>query len=339
MTFRIAINGYGRIGRCILRALYERGYRGAMEVAAINDVADAATMAYLTKYDTIHGPFPGEVALEGDVLAAGDDRIAIFNQGEIEHLPWRGLGIDLVMECTGRFVERADGDRHIASGAGKVLFSHPASPDVDFTAVYGFNHNDIRRRHRIVSNASCTTNCLVPVIKVLDDRLSVAAGQITTIHAAMNDQPVIDAYHHTDMRRTRSAGQSIIPVDTQLAKGIGRLLPHLDGRFEATAVRVPTVNVSALDAVLWVERRTTAEEVNSLFEEAALGSFRGILGTNREPLVSCDFNHDCRSSVIDVTQTRVSGHRLVKVFIWFDNEWAYAVRMLDTALAMLTARD
>jgi D-erythrose 4-phosphate dehydrogenase len=339
MSFRIAINGYGRIGRCILRALYERNYRNLMEVVAVNDIADSGTMAYLTKHDTIHGPFPLPVNLEDSVLAVGDDRIALTAHSRIEEIPWKARGVDLVLECTGLFGERADAQRHIASGAGSVLFSYPATPDVDFTVVYGINHRELGRRHRIVSNASCTTNCLVPVIKVMDDRFGITQGLITTIHASMNDQPVIDAYHHTDLRRTRSAGQSIIPVETQLARGIGRILPHLEGRFEATAVRVPVVNVSALDIALRVERDTNRDEVNRVLAEAAAGPLHGILGVSEEPLVSCDFNHDPRSSVVDLTQTRVAGESLVKLFTWFDNEWAYAVRMLDTALAMLTACD
>ncbi|MBN1531875.1 MAG: erythrose-4-phosphate dehydrogenase [Spirochaetes bacterium] len=337
MAFRIGINGYGRIGRCILRALYERNYRNVMEVTAVNDVADSGTMAYLTRHDTIHGRFPLPVSLEDSVLSVGDDRIALSDRSRIEEIPWGEREVDLVLECTGLFGERADAQRHIDAGAGSVLFSYPATPEVDITVVYGVNHQALRRRHRIVSNASCTTNCLVPVIKTVDDAFGVARGLITTIHASMNDQPVIDAYHHTDLRRTRSAGQSIIPVETQLARGINRILPHLEGRFEATAVRVPVVNVSALDIAITVERPTDRDEVNRILSEAAAGPLHGIMGVSDEPLVSCDFNHDPRSSVVDLTQTRVAVGSMVKLFTWFDNEWAYAVRMLDTALAMLTA--
>jgi len=335
MSFRIAINGYGRIGRCVLRALYERGFRESLSIAAVNDIADNRTMAYLTEYDTTHGRFPGSVCLHGEHLAVNGDRIRLFSETAIADLPWSELGIDAVLECSGAFSSRHHAEAHLQAGAAKVLFSQPADPDVDATIVYGVNHSTLKKTHHIVSNASCTTNCLIPVLKVIDDAFGIRSGVITTIHSAMNDQPVIDAYHHTDLRRTRCSSQSIIPVDTQLARGIGRVLPHLDGRFEATAVRVPTINVSAMDIVLHVEAGTDANAVNDELRAASETWLHGVLGFSDGPLVSWDFNHDSRSSIVDGTQTRVSGGSVVKIFAWFDNEWAYAVRMLDTACALL----
>lgn len=335
MSFRIAINGYGRIGRCVLRALYERGFRESLAIAAVNDIADNCTMAYLTEYDTTHGRFPGSVCLLGEHLVVNGDRIRLFSETAISDLPWSELGIDAVLECSGAFSSRHHAEAHLRAGATKVLFSQPADPDVDATIVYGVNHSTLKKTHHIVSNASCTTNCLIPVLKVIDDAFGIRSGVITTIHSAMNDQPVIDAYHHTDLRRTRCSSQSIIPVDTQLARGIGRVLPHLDGRFEATAVRVPTINVSAMDIVLHVEAGTDANAVNGELRAASETWLHGVLGFSDGPLVSWDFNHDSRSSIVDGTQTRVSGGSVVKIFAWFDNEWAYAVRMLDTTCALL----
>lgn len=335
MKGRVAINGFGRIGRCVLRALYEYGYRSQLEIIAINDVADNETMAYLTKYDTVHGRFPGRVSLDQHTLSVGEDKIFLLTENNIENLPWKALGIDIVLECTGLFGKRADAVKHLDSGSRKVLFSYPASQDVDFTVVYGINHNLLKSTYSIVSNASCTTNCLIPILKIIDDEFTILNGSITTIHSSMNDQPVNDAYHHTDLRKTRSAGQSIIPVDTELARGIGRIFPHLDGKLKASAVRVPVANVSAMDIVLLVDRNTDELEVNHVFREASKGYLSGILGFSEEPLTSSDFNHDSRSSVIDSTQTKVSGGNLIKIFAWFDNEWAYSVRMLDSAIIML----
>lgn len=331
-TARLAINGYGRIGRCVLRALQERDDLPSLDVVAINDLTDARTLAHLTRYDSTHGRFPGKVnLLEEDVLQVNDRSVQILQVPSVDDLPWQALDIDLVLECSGQLSDRAAGERHLAAGAKRMLFSQPASNDVDATIVYGINESDLQSSHRIISAASCTTNCVVPVIKCLDDAFGLEYGVITTIHSAMNDQPVIDAYHHQDLRKTRSAVQSIIPVDTGLAKGIGRILPHLDGRFSAQAMRVPTVNVSAIDLTVTVRDGVTAEDVNRAIRQAAERSAPDVLACTDEPLASCDFNHDPRSAIVDLSQTRVSGRNLVKVLAWFDNEWGYANRMLDVA--------
>ena len=328
---RMAINGYGRIGRSVLRALYESPLRDHLQVVAINELADAGTVLHLSRYDTTHGRFPG--SLEGDehALRVDGDVVTLLNHADIGKLPWGDLGVDLVLECTGAFSDRATAERHLQQGAGKVLFSQPAQSDVDATVVYGINHHDLRAEHRVVSSASCTTNAIVPVIQALDATVGIDSGTITTIHSAMNDQPVLDAYHHTDLRKTRAAGQSIIPVDTALAVGVERILPAMAGRFSAQALRVPTLNVSALDLTIQTRLDTDVETINRVLNDAAQAAFEGVLGYTEEPLASCDFNHDARSSIVDASQTRVSGTRLVKVLTWFDNEWAYANRMLDVA--------
>lgn len=326
---RLAINGYGRIGRCVLRALYESQYRELMQVVAINELADSKTVAHLTKYDTTHGRFPAPVECMGDQLHIAGDSIALLHEKDINKLPWSELDVDVVLECTGSFSDRKTAELHLVQGAGRVIFSQPAEADVDVTIVYGVNHSCLRGEHRIISNASCTTNGIIPVIEVLDRSLGIEYGLITTIHSAMNDQPVLDAYHHTDLRKTRASSYSIIPVDTDLARGIGRILPRMEGKFEAQALRVPTLNVSAMDLTISVSRKTSPEEVNRIIQKAAEGALRGVLGYTEEPLASCDFNHDERSSIVDASQTRVSGGSLVKVLIWFDNEWAFASRMLD----------
>lgn len=328
---RISINGYGRIGRSVLRALYESRLRQDIKVVAINELADAGTVLHLTRYDSTHGRFPK--SLEGDAkqLRVDGDDIDLLNHARIDALPWKALGVEMVLECTGAFSDRATAEKHLHQGAGKVLFSQPAQADVDKTVVYGVNHRELRATHRIVSNASCSTNGILPVIKALDDAVGIAYGTITTIHSAMNDQPVLDAYHHTDLRKTRAASQSIIPVDTELARGIERLLPKMAGRFTAQALRVPTLNVSALDLTVQTMRDTDVGEINRILREASQSDFEGVLGYTEELLASCDFNHDPRSSIVDASQTRVSGKRLVKVLTWFDNEWGYANRMLDVA--------
>ena len=328
---RMAINGYGRIGRSVLRALYESPLRDHLQVVAINELADAGTVLHLSRYDTTHGRFPG--SLEGDehALRVDGDVVTLLNHADIGKLPWGDLGVDLVLECTGAFSDRATAERHLQQGAGKVLFSQPAQSDVDATVVYGINHHELRAEHRVVSSASCTTNAIVPVIQALDAAVGIDSGTITTIHSAMNDQPVLDAYHHTDLRKTRAAGQSIIPVDTALAVGVERILPAMAGRFSAQALRVPTLNVSALDLTIQTRLDTDVETINRVLNDAAQAAFEGVLGYTEEPLASCDFNHDARSSIVDASQTRVSGTRLVKVLTWFDNEWAYANRMLDVA--------
>lgn len=324
----IAINGYGRIGRCVLRALYESALGDEIRIVAINELADNKTIAHLTKYDSTHGRFPGKVELVGDELLLNDDRIKIFHEPMIAPLPWGELGVDIVLECTGAFTNRSTAEEHLAAGAKKVLFSQPAESDVDATIVFGINDSLLLPEHKIISNASCTTNCIVPVIDALDCAFGIEHGVITTIHSAMNDQPVIDAYHHTDLRKTRSAMQSIIPVDTGLAKGIDRILPKLAGRFQAQAMRVPTVNVSAMDLSVTLAQGVNTDDVNAALQEASK-KMPHILGYSDEPLASCDFNHDARSSIIDASQTRVAGNKLVKVLTWFDNEWGFANRMLD----------
>ena len=316
----------------MLRALHERDDLSSLNMVAINDLTDARTLAHLTRYDSTHGRFPGNVSLQSDnVLQVNGSHVKILQTPGVDDLPWQAMDIDLVLECSGQLSDRAAGERHLSAGARRMLFSQPASHDVDATIVYGINDGDLQASHRIISAASCTTNCVVPVIKCLDDAFGLEYGVITTIHSAMNDQPVIDAYHHQDLRKTRSAVQSIIPVDTGLAKGIGRILPHLDGRFSAQAMRVPTVNVSAIDLTVTVREGVTADIVNQAIRAAAAQSAPDVLACTDEPLASCDFNHDPRSAIVDLSQTRVSGKNLVKVLPWFDNEWAYANRMLDVA--------
>ncbi|EXJ12395.1 MULTISPECIES: type I glyceraldehyde-3-phosphate dehydrogenase [Nitrincola] len=339
MTFRVAINGYGRIGQSLLRAVYQRGLQSDLKIVALNELADIETLAYLTRYDTTHGRFPLSVSHQHDQLLIGQDSIQVLGISCANELPWQSLDIDLVMECSGSFSSREAAEQHLRSGAKRLLFSHPAEPDIDATVVYGFNHHLIKPEHRLLSAASCTTNCLIPVLDVLDKAYGILNGVTTTIHSAMNDQPVIDSYHHTDLRLTRSALHSIIPVDTGLSKGIDRLLPHLAGRFECLHVRVPTINVSLMDLSVNVERSTTPAEVNRLLKDYAESTAHfGLVGYTEEPHASVDFNGDHRSTIVDGTQTRVSGGRLLKLMCWFDNEWAYANRMLDVAQYWLNQR-
>jgi D-erythrose 4-phosphate dehydrogenase len=337
MTIRIAINGYGRIGRTLLRALYERGEQ-EIKVVAINELADAEGIAHLTRYDTTHGRFGAEVTLQGETLCVDDDQIVLLHQPDISQLPWDDLAIDIVCECSGSFNRREHAQMHLTAGAKKVLFSQPAltEEDVDATIIWGVNQHILQPHHQIISNGSCTTNCIVPVIKLLDDAFSIESGAITTIHSAMNDQPVIDAYH-PDLRRTRAAGHSIIPVDTKLAAGVERILPKFAGRFEAIAVRVPTINVTAMDLSVTVHKKVTVRDVNQLLLRAARGEFVQILSYTDEPLVSADFNHDPHSSIVDGTQTRVSHHHLIKLLVWCDNEWGFANRMIDTCRSIMIA--
>ena len=336
MAYRIAINGFGRIGRSILRALCESSDYPGLQIVAINDLADIETLAHLTRYDSTHGRFLGTVEVEkasGDLLVNGD-RIAVSQTCDLNALPWQGLDVDLVMECSGAFTDRAQAECHLRLGARRVLFSQPAESDVDATLVYGINHEQLSAENSIVSNASCTTNCIVPVLKALDQSFGLLSGVITTIHSAMNDQPVIDSYHNSDLRKTRSAMQSIIPVDTELARGIERILPHLQGLLEAQAIRVPTVNVSAMDLTVSLKRSATAEQINEALKDFAKALPPNVLGVSDELLASCDYNHDPRSAVVDSNQTRVAPNNLVKLLVWFDNEWAYANRMLDVAQLM-----
>ena len=330
MKQRIAINGFGRIGRTVLRAWTARqSLHETVEIAAINEIADPETVAHLARYDSTHGRFPGTVTGTDDSLQVNGQRIALLRQAQIDNLPWRDLEIDLVIESTGAFSDRLTAEQHISSGARRVLFSQPAQPDVDATIVWGLNQSELHADHRVISAGSCTTNALCPVLKIIDDAFGIEAGTITTVHSAMNDQPVLDAYHHTDLRKTRAAFHSIIPVDTGLAVGIPRILPKLANKLTAHALRVPTLNVSALDITLQTRQRCDAASVNHALVAAAEGSLAGILGIATEPLASCDFNGESCSGVIDASQTQVAGDRLVKVLVWFDNEWAYAQRLLD----------
>ncbi|MGK2959840.1 MAG: erythrose-4-phosphate dehydrogenase [Candidatus Malihini olakiniferum] len=333
MTIRIAINGFGRIGRSVLRALYESGRLADISVVAINELASAKGMAHLLKYDTSHGRFAWDVRQECDQLFVGDNSILLLHQRKIEGLPWREIGVDVVLDCSGVYGSRAHGEAHLTAGAKKVLFSHPGANDINTTIVFGVNHETLRPEHHIVSNASCTTNCIIPIIKLLDESFRIESGTITTIHSSMNDQPVIDAYH-SDLRRTRAASQSIIPVDTKLAAGITRIFPKFADHFEAISVRVPTINVTAIDLSVTVRQAVNANEINKLFQKSAHGAFRGIVDYTELPLVSADFNHDPHSAIVDGTQTRVSGSHLVKTLVWCDNEWGFANRMLDTTRAM-----
>ncbi|NLS43757.1 erythrose-4-phosphate dehydrogenase [BEV proteobacterium] len=333
MTIRIAINGFGRIGRSVLRALYESGRRADISVVAINELASAEGMAHLLKYDTSHGRFAWDVRQECDQLYVGADAILLLHQREIEGLPWRALSVDVVLDCSGVYGSRAHGEAHLAAGAKKVLFSHPGANDIDATVVFGVNHDTLKPEHHIVSSASCTTNCIIPIIKLLDESFDIESGTVTTIHSSMNDQPVIDAYH-SDLRRTRAASQSIIPVDTKLAAGITRILPQFTDRFEAISVRVPTINVTAIDLSVTVRQAVNVNKINDIFQKSAHGAFRGIVDYTELPLVSADFNHDPHSAIVDGTQTRVSGSHLIKTLVWCDNEWGFANRMLDTTRAM-----
>ncbi len=335
MSYRIAINGYGRIGRCVLRALYESNYRDTMQIVAINEPADRATIAHLTRYDSTHGRFAGEVTVENECLRINQDHICLTHHIDRDNLPWAKQKVDLVLECSGTFTDRASAAQHIKSGARRVLFSQPAEIDVDATIVYGINHCQLKASDTIISNASCTTNCISPVLKILDDNIGIEKGHITTIHSAMNDQPVIDAYHHTDLRRTRSAGTSIIPVETSLEKGICRLLPQFKGKLNASAIRVPTVNVSIMELTAVMKRNTSREEINKLLLNASQTHLQGILGYTEELLASCDFNHDPRSAIVDGGQTEVTQGTLITVKAWFDNEWGFANRMLDVASTLM----
>lgn len=331
MSFKVAINGYGRIGQSVLRAIYSSPFRSKFSIVAINELADIETLTYLTRYDTTHGRFPYSLSYDKDILQIEDDSIKILSEADPSKLPWDELGIDLLFECSGTFADRETAEIHLQSGAKRILLSHPATPAVDSIVVYGYNDSLLHADHKVVSNASCTTNCIVPILDILDREFGIINGVTTTIHSAMNDQPIIDSFHQTNLRLTRSALHSIIPVDTGLAKGIDRLLPHLAGRFECLHVRVPTINVSVMDLSLNVKTKTTVEEINKVVREASKGRLKGIVGYTEEPHASVDFNTDPRSSIFDGSQTKVSGNTLIKVFCWFDNEWGFANRMLDVA--------
>ncbi|TEW56058.1 erythrose-4-phosphate dehydrogenase [Psychromonas sp. RZ22] len=335
MSLRIAINGYGRIGRSFLRALFEGNFQSDIEVVAINELASAEAICHLTQYDSTHGRFPFEVSQLNNYLCIEQQNIQLLSFENIQELPWQALNIDIVIDCTGIYGSKNDANAHISAGAKKVIFSHPADHDVDATVVYGINHQQLTGHEQYISGASCTTNCIVPVIASLDTAFNIKCGTITTIHSAMNDQPVIDSYHH-DLRRTRSASQSIIPVDTKLAAGIERILPKFANKFEAIAVRVPTINVTAMDLSVTVDSKVSIDDINHCLKQSALSELKGILGYTEAPLVSVDFNHDPRSCIIDCTQTRVSDGHLVKLLVWCDNEWGFANRLLDTCMHLKT---
>lgn len=332
MGIKVAINGYGRIGRCALRAFYESGKRWDMDIVALNNRAVLDTCVHLTRYDTTHGRFAAEVDAEDGCLLVNGDRIRYYTETDPAKLPWRDLGVDLVLECTGRFTSRQKAQRHLDAGARKVLLSAPGD-NADVTVVYGINHALIQPEHRVVSNASCTTNCLVPLVKVLHDAIGIQRGLITTVHAYTNDQLLIDG-NHKDLRRARSATTSMIPTKTGAAKSVGLVLPELAGKLHGYAIRVPTLNVSLVDLTFNASRPTTREEINGVLKDAADHKLKDILTYCDEPLVSADFNHNAASSVYDATLTQVMESVLVKVSAWYDNEWGYANRLLDTALYM-----
>ncbi|MCQ4167186.1 type I glyceraldehyde-3-phosphate dehydrogenase [Tahibacter harae] len=337
MAVKVAINGYGRIGRNVLRALYEAGRNHEIQIVAINDLGDAETNAHLTRYDTAHGKFPFDVAVDGGELVVKGDRIKVFAERDPAKLPWGDLGVDVVLECTGLFTSKAKAGAHIAGGAKKVIISAPGGSDVDGTFVYGVNHDQLKAAHQVISNASCTTNCLAPLAKVLHEKIGIEHGLMTTIHAYTNDQVLTDVYH-SDLRRARSATQSQIPTKTGAAAAVGLVLPELNGKLDGFAMRVPTINVSVVDLSFVAKRATSNAEIDQIVKEASEGALKGILGFNKAPLVSVDFNHDARSSVYDATLTKVMGGTLVKVCSWYDNEWGFSNRMLDMTLALMAAK-
>jgi glyceraldehyde 3-phosphate dehydrogenase len=337
MAIKVGINGYGRIGRNVLRALYESQRNGEIRIVAINDLGDAETNAHLTQYDTAHGRFPGTVAVEAGDLVVNGDRIKVFAERDPAKLPWGAHGVDVVLECTGIFTSKAKAGTHLAGGAKKVIISAPGGSDVDATIVYGVNHGVLKASDTVISNASCTTNCLAPLAQVLHDKVGIVHGLMTTIHAYTNDQVLTDVYH-SDLRRARSATMSQIPTKTGAAAAVGLVMPELNGKLDGFAMRVPTINVSVVDLCFVAARATTKAEIDAAMLEASNGALKGILGVNTKPLVSIDFNHDPRSSIYDSTQTRVMGGTLVKVLAWYDNEWGFSNRMLDTTLALMAAK-
>jgi glyceraldehyde 3-phosphate dehydrogenase len=337
MAIKVAINGYGRIGRNVLRAIHESGRAGEFEVVAINDLGDAATNAHLTQYDTAHGKFPGQVSAEGSDLVVNGQRIKVYAVRNPAEIPWKDHDVDVVLECTGLFTSKAKAGAHIAGGAKKVIISAPGDKDIDGTFVYGVNHDQLKASHTVISNASCTTNCLAPLVKVLHEKIGVVHGLMTTIHAYTNDQVLTDVYH-SDLRRARSATMSQIPTKTGAAAAVGLVLPELNGKLDGFAMRVPTINVSVVDLCFVAARATTKEEIDAAVKEASEGALKGILGYNTAPLVSVDFNHDPRSSVYDATLTKVTGGTLVKVLAWYDNEWGFSNRMLDMTAALMAAK-
>lgn len=336
MTIKVAINGYGRIGRNILRALYENKNKYDIQIVAINDLGNVQTNAHLTRYDTTHGKFAGDVKVDNEYLIINGDRILVTAERDPTKLPWGKLGVDVVYECTGLFASRDKAEMHIKAGAKKVIISAPAGNEVDATIVYGVNDNILKASDTIISNASCTTNCLAPLVKPLNEKLGMVTGLMTTIHAYTNDQVLVDSYH-SDLHRARSATHSMIPTKTGAAAAIGLVLPELTGKLDGFAMRVPTINVSVVDLTFEAKRATSVDEINKIIKEAANGELKGILVYNEEPLVSVDFNHNPASSIFDATQTKVIGN-LVKVLSWYDNEWGFSNRMLDVTTALMKAK-
>ncbi|HEY4540969.1 MAG TPA: type I glyceraldehyde-3-phosphate dehydrogenase [Noviherbaspirillum sp.] len=336
MTIRVAINGYGRIGRNILRAHYEGGKKNDIQIVAINDLGNAQSNAHLTRYDTAHGKFPGTVEVDGEYMIVNGDKIKVFAQRDPAQIPWGELNVDVVLECTGFFTSKEKASAHLKGGAKKVIISAPGGKDVDATIVFGVNQDVLKASDTVISNASCTTNCLAPLVKPLHDKIGLENGLMTTVHAYTNDQVLTDVMHE-DLRRARSATQSMIPTKTGAAAAVGLVLPELNGKLDGFAIRVPTINVSIVDLSFIAKRDTTVDEVNVIMKEASEGALKGILTYNTEPLVSVDFNHNPASSNFDATLTKVSG-RLVKVSSWYDNEWGFSNRMLDTTVALMNAK-
>ncbi len=337
MAIKVAINGYGRIGRNVMRALYESGRTNEIQVVAINDLGDSKTNAHLTKYDTVHGKFPFDVSVDGDYIVINGDKIRVFAERDPAKLPWAELGVDVVHECTGFFTSKEKASAHIAAGAKKVIISAPGGADVDATIVYGVNHTSLKASDTVISNASCTTNCLAPLVKPLIDAIGVDHGLMTTIHSYTNDQVLTDVYH-SDLHRARSATQSMIPTKTGAAAAVGLVLPEMKGKLDGFAMRVPTINVSIVDLCFQASRNTTKEEIDSILRAAAAGSLKGILAINDEPLVSSDFNHNPHSSIYEASLTKVTGGNFVKILSWYDNEWGFSNRMLDTTVALYNAK-
>jgi glyceraldehyde 3-phosphate dehydrogenase len=337
MTIKVAINGFGRIGRNILRAHYESGKKHGLQFVAINDLGDAATNAHLLKYDTVHGPFRGTVQVEGDALVANGERIKVVAERDPAKLPWKALGVDVVMECTGLFTSKAKASAHIQAGAKKVIISAPGEKDVDRTVVFGVNHKELKGSDTVISNASCTTNCLAPLVKALDDRLGVLSGLMTTIHSYTNDQVLTDVYHK-DLRRARSATHNMIPTKTGAAAAVGLVLPHLNGKLDGFSIRVPTINVSLVDLSFVAKKATSVDEVNKAVKQASDSDLKGILEYTTEQLVSSDYNHNPASSIFEGTLTKVTEGNLVKVYSWYDNEWGFSNRMLDVAQVFAQAK-
>ena len=337
MSIKVAINGYGRIGRNTLRAHYEGGKKHDIQIVALNDLGNAETNAHLTRYDTVHGKFPGTVAVDGDSMVVNGDRIKVFAMRNPAELPWGSLGVDVVLECTGLFTSKEKSSAHLKGGAKKVIISAPGGKDVDATIVYGVNHETLKASHTVISNASCTTNCLAPMAKVLHEKIGIVQGLMTTVHSYTNDM-VLTYVYHQDLRRARAATMSQIPTKTGAAAAVGLVLPDLNGKLDGFAIRVPTINVSIVDLTFSAARATSVEEVNAVMKAAAEGELKSILQYSKAPLVSIDFNHNPASSIFDATLTKVTGGTLVKALAWYDNEWGFSNRMLDATVALMSAK-